>query len=131
MNYARQSWTAIRCVGQPTGPRPGFGVGLLAVFLIAGPIAAIGAGHWAYHAGITAARMPAAPTHRVKPDALQPAAAGSLASARRWSMCCSMVRSAARRGGGACGCPAANSGARTQGPHDGLTGLVVALSRPA
>ncbi len=48
-------------------------VGLLAVFLIAGPMAALGAGHWAYHAGITAARVSAAPTHRVKPAALQQA----------------------------------------------------------
>jgi hypothetical protein len=48
-------------------------VGLLAVFLIAGPMAALGAGHWAYHAGITAARVPAAPTHRVRPAALQQA----------------------------------------------------------
>ena len=46
-------------------------VGLLAVFLIAGPMAALGAGHWAYHAGITAGRVPAAPAHRVKPAALQ------------------------------------------------------------
>jgi hypothetical protein len=45
-------------------------VGLLAVFLIAGPMAALGAGHRVYHAGITAARVPAAPTHRVKPAAL-------------------------------------------------------------
>jgi hypothetical protein len=29
-------------------------VGLLAVFLVAGPMAAIGAGHWAHRAGITA-----------------------------------------------------------------------------
>ena len=50
-------------------------VGLLAVFLIAGPMAALGAGHWAYHAGITAARAPAAPTHRVNPAALQQAPA--------------------------------------------------------
>jgi hypothetical protein len=48
-------------------------VGLLAVFLIAGPMAALGAGHWAYHAGITAARVPAAPTYRVKPVAFQQA----------------------------------------------------------
>ena len=46
-------------------------VGLLAVFLIAGPMAALAAGHWAYHAGITAARVSAAPTHRVKPAARQ------------------------------------------------------------
>ena len=45
-------------------------VGLLGIFLIAGPMAALGAGHWAYHAGITAAGVPAAPTHRVKPAAL-------------------------------------------------------------
>ncbi|HWM97938.1 MAG TPA: hypothetical protein VNO54_12840 [Streptosporangiaceae bacterium] len=45
-------------------------VGLLAVFLIAGPMAALSAGHWAYHAGITAAQVPAAPTHRVKPASL-------------------------------------------------------------
>ena len=48
-------------------------VGLLAVFLIAGPMAALGAGHWAYHEGITAARVPAGPAHRVKPAALQQA----------------------------------------------------------
>jgi hypothetical protein len=47
--------------------------GLLAVFLIAGPIAALGAGHWAYHPGTTAAQVPAAPTHRVRPAALQQA----------------------------------------------------------
>ena len=45
-------------------------VGLLAVFLIAGPMAALGAGHWAYHAGITAARVPATPAHSVLPAAL-------------------------------------------------------------
>ena len=46
--------------------------GLLVVFLIAGPMAALGAGHWAYHAGTTAARVPAAaPAHRVKPAAFQ------------------------------------------------------------
>jgi hypothetical protein len=48
-------------------------VGLLAVFLIAGPMAALGAGHWAYHAGITAAQVPAAPAHRIKPAAFQQA----------------------------------------------------------
>ena len=47
--------------------------GLLAVFLIAGPMAALGAGHWAYHTGTTAARVPAAPAHRVQPAALQQA----------------------------------------------------------
>jgi hypothetical protein len=41
-------------------------IGLLGIFLIAGPMAALGAGHCAYHAGITVARVPAAPPHRVK-----------------------------------------------------------------
>ena len=50
-------------------------VGLLAVFLIAGPMAALDAGDWAYHEGITAARAPAAPTHRVMSAALQQAPA--------------------------------------------------------
>ena len=48
-------------------------VGLLAVFLIAGPIAALGAGHWAHQTAITVARVPAAPANRVKPAALQQA----------------------------------------------------------
>ena len=47
--------------------------GLLALFLIAGPMAALGAGHWAYHAGTTAGRVQAAPAHRVRPAALQQA----------------------------------------------------------
>ena len=46
-------------------------VGLLAVFLIAGPMAALSAGHWAYHAGTTAAPLPAAPAHRVQPAPFQ------------------------------------------------------------
>jgi hypothetical protein len=41
-------------------------VGLLGIFLIAGPMAALGAGHWAYHAGITVAPGPTATPHRVK-----------------------------------------------------------------
>jgi hypothetical protein len=54
--------------------------GLLGVFLIAGPIAALDAGHWAYHAGVTVVRGPAAPAHRVRlPAARQtPAIAGLL-----------------------------------------------------
>ena len=40
-------------------------VGLLAIFLLAGPPAALGAGHWAYHAGISGARVQA-PAHRVQ-----------------------------------------------------------------
>jgi hypothetical protein len=46
-------------------------VGLLGIFLIAGPMAALNAGHWAYHAGITVTPVPAAPAHRVKPAALR------------------------------------------------------------
>jgi hypothetical protein len=55
-------------------------VGLLGIFLIAGPMAALDAGHWAYHAGITVARASAAPAHRVKPAALRqgPAITGLL-----------------------------------------------------
>jgi hypothetical protein len=48
-------------------------VGLVGIFLIAGPMAALSAGQWAYHAGITVAQMHAAPTHRVKPAALRQA----------------------------------------------------------
>jgi hypothetical protein len=47
-------------------------IGLLAVFLIAGPLAALGAGGWAYHAGITAAQVQAAPVHGVKGAAFRP-----------------------------------------------------------
>jgi hypothetical protein len=46
-------------------------VGLLGIFLIAGPMAALSAGHGAYHAGITVAREPAAPAHRIEPAALR------------------------------------------------------------
>jgi hypothetical protein len=42
------------------------------------------------------------------------AAAGSLERARRSSMWCSIWLSAAAMTGGACGCPAANSGASTR-----------------
>ena len=69
----RSGWTAIRCAGPSDRAEAWIRVGLLAVFLIAGPMAALGAGHWAYHAGTTAARMPTAPAHRVKPAALQQA----------------------------------------------------------
>ena len=47
--------------------------GLLAVFLIAGPMAALSAGHWADHAGTTAPRVPTVPAYGVKPTALQQA----------------------------------------------------------
>ena len=36
-------------------------------------MAALSTGHWAYHAGTTAARVPAAPAHRVRPAVLQQA----------------------------------------------------------
>ena len=50
-------------------------IGLLAVFLIAGPIASVAAGGWAYHAGITGARgTPRPPTtsKRLCPSRLWP-----------------------------------------------------------
>jgi hypothetical protein len=50
-------------------------VGLVAIFLIAGPVAALGAGHWAYHAEITSVPVQAARTHRVKAVLLQSALA--------------------------------------------------------
>jgi hypothetical protein len=46
-------------------------IGLLATFLIAGPIAALGVGHSAYHAGITVARGSAGPARQVKPVLLR------------------------------------------------------------
>jgi hypothetical protein len=60
-------------------------VGLLGIFLIAGPIAALHAGHGTYHAGITVDRAPAAPSHRAKkPAALRqaPAVTGLLGVSR-------------------------------------------------
>jgi hypothetical protein len=48
-------------------------IGLLALFLIVGPLAAVGVGHRAYHAGITEASAPAAQTHLA---ATQPDRAG-------------------------------------------------------
>ena len=48
-------------------------IGLLVVFLIAGPIAALGVGGSAYHAGITAASEQAAPGVRVSATAPRPA----------------------------------------------------------
>ena len=50
--------------------------GLLAVFLIAGPMASISAGHWAYHAGTTAAR--------VRATLSDPAGVRSRPAARGW-----------------------------------------------
>ena len=40
-------------------------IGLLAVFLIAGPLAGLGAAGWTCHAGATTAQVKAAPTHHV------------------------------------------------------------------
>ena len=45
-------------------------IGLLAVFLITGPMAAFAAGGWAYHAGIAATRAQAGPAHRVSAASL-------------------------------------------------------------
>jgi hypothetical protein len=47
-------------------------VGILAVFLMAGPLAALGAAHWAYHAAITAVQVPATQPHHVKAAILKP-----------------------------------------------------------
>ena len=52
-------------------------IGLVAIFLIAGPLAAQGAGHWAYHAEITRATVQAMRTHRVNAVPLQPALASA------------------------------------------------------
>ena len=41
-------------------------LGLLAAFLAGGPLAAIGAGHWMYHAGMTEARAQAADRHSAR-----------------------------------------------------------------
>src|SRR5260370_17154305 len=48
-------------------------IGLLAFFLIAGPIAALGAAGWASHTGATAPRVHAAQTHHVRAAPFQPA----------------------------------------------------------
>jgi hypothetical protein len=50
-------------------------IGLVAVFLTAGPLAAQGAGHWAYHAEIHRVTVHATPTHRVTAAPRQPAVA--------------------------------------------------------
>ena len=48
-------------------------VGLLAAFLTCGPLAAIGAGHWMSHAGMTEARAQAADRHSARAVLLEPA----------------------------------------------------------
>jgi hypothetical protein len=50
-------------------------IGLVAIFLIVGPLAVQDAGHWAYHAEIARATAQAMRTHRVKAVPLQPAVA--------------------------------------------------------
>ena len=52
-------------------------IGLLAVFLIAGPIAALSTGGWAYRAGITAASVQPVPSHPVSATVLRPSLAPS------------------------------------------------------
>jgi hypothetical protein len=80
-------------------------VGLLAVFLIAGPLAALGAGHWAYHAWITRAPMRAAQAHRVTAVPTQPALpaadlAGAYAGSRAWASLQGKDADASARSGG-------------------------------
>jgi hypothetical protein len=48
-------------------------IGLLAAFLAGGPPAAIGTGHWMYHAGMTEARTQAADRHTARAVLLGPA----------------------------------------------------------
>lgn len=50
-------------------------IGLLVVLAAGGPLAAIGAGQWAYHTGMTAVREDAARTHHVHAVVLPPTAA--------------------------------------------------------
>jgi hypothetical protein len=48
-------------------------VGVLAAFLTGGPLAAIGAGHWIYHAEMAGARARAADRHGARAVLLEPA----------------------------------------------------------
>jgi len=48
-------------------------IGLIAVFLIAGPMAALSTGAWEYRAGITAASVQPVPSHPVSATVLRPA----------------------------------------------------------
>jgi hypothetical protein len=52
-------------------------VGLIATFLLVGPLAALAAGHWAHHAGITGAAVQAARAHRVTAGLVGPALAAA------------------------------------------------------
>jgi hypothetical protein len=47
-------------------------VGMAAAFLTGGPLAAISAGHWTYHAGTAEARAQAADRHNARAVLLQP-----------------------------------------------------------
>jgi hypothetical protein len=59
-------------------------IGVLAAFLVAGPLAAIGAGHWAYHSGIIEAHAQAGQTYSVRAVLPQPASpAADLTAASR------------------------------------------------
>jgi hypothetical protein len=58
-------------------------IGLLAAFLVAGPLAAVGAAHWAYHSGITAVRAQAEPRHSVQTALWPPVALANLTPAGR------------------------------------------------
>jgi hypothetical protein len=78
-------------------------IGLVAIFLIVGPLAARDAGHWAYHTEITGAIVQATRTHRVKAVPLQPDLAiadpadaygsGPTGTGARWEGAGSSVRS--------------------------------------
>jgi hypothetical protein len=59
-------------------------IGLLAIFLIAGPLAALGAAGWASHTGATTPQVHAAQTHHVRAAAFQPALAPSYLSRAGW-----------------------------------------------
>jgi hypothetical protein len=51
--------------------------GLLVIFLVAGPMAALGAGHWASHLKVTAAPVPAVAATYLAPARLQPSPAST------------------------------------------------------
>ena len=53
-------------------------IGLLAAFLVAGPLAAVGAEHWAYHSAITAVRAQAGQRHSFQTVLLLPASRADL-----------------------------------------------------
>ena len=83
-------------------------IGLLAAFLVAGPLAAVGAGHWAYHSGISAVRAEVGPRHSVRTVLLPPASPAYLAPAGR-------------------GVPDTSGQPATAAPQPGQTALVAVL----